>query len=222
MRPMTQWLCVSGALVMIAVAPAITAQSAPACAQGYVWRDAFPGDGVCVTPTVRAQAAEDNREAMNRREPGGGAYGPDTCRSGYVWRGARDGDAVCVTPETRDQVARDNAAAASRVQSIGSAIGAAMGGPASAGAATASAGSSSPPAAPSRSNGRCRQYARSAVDDFKIMQEKPKCRIATDGRWNANFDGHYDWCMTAQSSWMASERKARDQHLLSCGGRFTL
>jgi hypothetical protein len=37
------------------------------CIQGYVWREAIPGDHVCVTPEVRAQAAEDNRLADSRR-----------------------------------------------------------------------------------------------------------------------------------------------------------
>jgi hypothetical protein len=85
------------------------------CIQGYVWREAFPGDHVCVTPETRAQAAYDNSQADARREPGGGPYGPDTCRQGYVWREAGPGDTVCVTPETRDQAAYDNSQAASRV-----------------------------------------------------------------------------------------------------------
>jgi hypothetical protein len=37
------------------------------CIQGYVWREAIPGDHVCVTPEVRDQAAEDNRLADSRR-----------------------------------------------------------------------------------------------------------------------------------------------------------
>jgi len=49
------------------------------CRQGYVWREAFPGDHVCVTPETRAQVADDNRRAPDRWQPGGGAYGPYTC-----------------------------------------------------------------------------------------------------------------------------------------------
>jgi len=85
------------------------------CRQGYVWREAFPGDHVCVTPEVRAQAAYDNSQANARREPRSGAYGPDTCRKGYVWREARPDDRVCVTPETRTQTASDNREAANRI-----------------------------------------------------------------------------------------------------------
>jgi len=84
------------------------------CRQGYVWREATPADHVCVTPATRAQAAQDNREAGARRQPGGGAYGPNTCRQGYVWREAVPGDQVCVHPATRTQVRRDNELAASR------------------------------------------------------------------------------------------------------------
>lgn len=87
--------------------------STDTCKSGYVWREAFPGDHVCVTPETRAQAAYDNSQAHARRDPNG-AYGPDTCIPGYVWREARPGDHVCVTPETRAQTAADNRMAASR------------------------------------------------------------------------------------------------------------
>ena len=94
--------------------PAGGAYGPDTCRQGFVWRDAFPGDHVCVPPTVRAQAARDNAVADARRQPGGGAYGPDTCRQGFVWREASPRDHVCVTPETRAQAASDNRFAAAR------------------------------------------------------------------------------------------------------------
>jgi hypothetical protein len=84
------------------------------CVRGYVWREAFPGDHVCVTPETREQTQRDNALA-DRRRAGRGAYGPDSCVTGYVWRVARPDDLVCVTPQTRDQVAEDNAAAPQRV-----------------------------------------------------------------------------------------------------------
>jgi hypothetical protein len=84
------------------------------CLQGYVWREAFPDDHVCVTPETRAQAAQDDSLAASRRSPTGGAYGPDTCLQGYVWREAVPSDHVCVTPETRTQTAEDNNLASSR------------------------------------------------------------------------------------------------------------
>jgi hypothetical protein len=85
------------------------------CDDGYVWREAFADDHVCVTPEMRQQAAADNAAAAARREPGGGPYGPDTCRKGYVWREARNGDHVCVTPETRAETASDNRQAGNRM-----------------------------------------------------------------------------------------------------------
>lgn len=36
------------------------------CIQGFVWREAFDGDVVCVTPAVRSQAAGDNAAAGSR------------------------------------------------------------------------------------------------------------------------------------------------------------
>lgn len=94
------------------VSPHLVAFASNRCKQGYVWREAYEGDVVCVTPDVRTQAAADNRAAPSRWISG--AYGPHTCIAGYVWREARNGDDVCVTPQTRTQARADNAAAASR------------------------------------------------------------------------------------------------------------
>jgi len=84
------------------------------CISGYVWREAFPDDHVCVTPDQRTLVGQDNAAAPSRVDPLG-AYGPNTCLAGYVWRVARADDLVCVTPDERDQVAADNEAAPSRV-----------------------------------------------------------------------------------------------------------
>lgn len=93
------------------------ATDAATCLSGFVWREAFPGDLVCVEPTVRNQAAIDNRAALSRVQPGGGASGPHTCIPGFVWRAAKPDDLVCVTPRVRDQAAADNAAARTRTAS---------------------------------------------------------------------------------------------------------
>lgn len=84
------------------------------CIQGFVFREARPGDTVCVTPSVRSGTAQDNANAASNVQPGGGAYGPNTCKQGFVWREAFGGDTVCVTPAVRGQAKADNAAAASR------------------------------------------------------------------------------------------------------------
>jgi hypothetical protein len=85
------------------------------CLQGYVWRHAYSGDYVCVTPATRTQASADNAAALSRVQSGGGAYGQYTCVQGYVWRQVVPDDYTCVTPAVRSQAAYDNSQAASRV-----------------------------------------------------------------------------------------------------------
>jgi TIR domain-containing protein len=84
------------------------------CLPGFVWRETAPNDRTCVTPETRAQAARDNAQAAARRNPAGGAYGPDTCLVGYVWREATPDDRVCVPPQTRTETASDNGQATAR------------------------------------------------------------------------------------------------------------
>ncbi|MEU3317375.1 hypothetical protein ABZ743_32520 [Streptomyces sp. NPDC006662] len=69
------------------------------CLPGYVWRDSFDGDTLCVTPEER-QLFHD--KADPHRQPGGGVYGWNTCSQGYVWRESYKGDLLCVTPQERD------------------------------------------------------------------------------------------------------------------------
>jgi hypothetical protein len=97
------------------------------CAPGFVWRDAFDGDHVCVTPQRRDQVAADNRQASNRTEacavndqeaaqglPYCSFAGPAYCKQGWVWREANPADHVCVTPAERDTVRNENATAEQR------------------------------------------------------------------------------------------------------------
>lgn len=42
------------------------AYGAHTCVAGYVWREAFIGDDVCVTSSLRSQAASDNAAARSR------------------------------------------------------------------------------------------------------------------------------------------------------------
>jgi hypothetical protein len=86
------------------------------CVNGFVWREAFLNDHVCVTPDVRTRARLDNMELSGSRYVGGGGPGwEQPCVSGYVWRKASPSDFVCVEPWVREQVAYDNSQAASRV-----------------------------------------------------------------------------------------------------------
>jgi hypothetical protein len=78
------------------------------CKSGFVWRNAVPGDQVCVTPQANQAAAAENALAPSRRSPNGGPWGPDTCLPGYVWRGARPSDHACVPSASRDRVAGED------------------------------------------------------------------------------------------------------------------
>jgi hypothetical protein len=86
------------------------------CLEGYVWRQAYAGDYVCVTPVTRAQAAADNAAAVSRVQQGGGAYGQYTCQQGYVWRQVVPTDYVCVTAAVRAQAQYDNSQADNRAE----------------------------------------------------------------------------------------------------------
>lgn len=92
--------------------PPVKPQHGDVCKQGYVWREARPGDHVCVTPQTRDDVARQNRAAP--RLWTNGAYGRHTCVQGYVWREAFQGDNVCVDPKFRDDTRRDNELAAQR------------------------------------------------------------------------------------------------------------
>ena len=99
-----------GMVLAGAAQPAQAAPSTDTCILGYVWREAVPGDHVCVTPDERQQAAFDNSQAPSRVDPNG-AYGPDTCIQGYVWRQVVQTDHVCVTRATMlAAIAANNAA----------------------------------------------------------------------------------------------------------------
>lgn len=108
-------LAASLVLSSFSIAPMAVAlpYGADTCAEGFVWRDAAPGDHVCVKPLGRQRAAEENALAASRVDPAG-AYGPNTCLNGFVWREAFGGDVVCVTPARRDAVRQENAMAAAR------------------------------------------------------------------------------------------------------------
>ena len=50
-------------------APAPVVQN---CIAGYVWREAYPEDHVCVTLETHMRTLQDNQLAASRRKPGGG------------------------------------------------------------------------------------------------------------------------------------------------------
>ncbi len=78
------------------------------CSPGFVWREAFSGDYVCVPPDARDQAAGDNTTAAGENAH---QTAPGACKPGYVWREAQSTDHVCVTPAVRGQAWAENTAA---------------------------------------------------------------------------------------------------------------
>lgn len=176
------------------------------CRQGFVWREAFPGDHVCVTPETREQAYYDNRSAAARRQPGGGPYGPDTCRQGFVWREAFPGDHVCVTPDTRMRAAADNRQAAARRAAAAVPV------PVPAPATT-------PTGSVRREDERCYQYANYAVRQYRIAMNRPGCQVHMSGRWQPDYENHYQWCLRAPDQALGAEQGARSDHLTRCGAQ---
>ncbi|UUU26926.1 hypothetical protein [Streptomyces sp. DSM 40750] len=107
---------VGGTMTVAAPADSAVNQFGPhTCKQGFVWREAFSGDLVCVDPRVREETRRENELGPSRRQPGGGPFGPDTCEQGFVWREARPSDRVCVPPFSRDRARSDNASAVMRL-----------------------------------------------------------------------------------------------------------
>jgi hypothetical protein len=107
------------------------------CAPGFVWREAFPDDHVCVSPQRRDAVKADNAKAWERREfvctpemlkaQSCPFAPPDTCKqfrddlligvrfpTGWVYREARPEDHVCVTKEEHDLIQHENATANER------------------------------------------------------------------------------------------------------------
>jgi hypothetical protein len=68
------------------------------------------------------------------------------------------------------------------------------------------------------SAGECRDYARKAVERYELARSRGgRCAVRTDGRWQANSNAHYGWCLQAQRAWLKSEADARTAHLARCG-----
>jgi hypothetical protein len=117
MRVTLAMLCLlTGTVAGIGSAAAALPYGPDTCMTGFVWREAYPNDHVCVLPKIRAQARADNAAAASNVQPGGGPYGPGTCKQGLVWREAQPADHVCVAPGNRDQAKTDNFFAYSRQQ----------------------------------------------------------------------------------------------------------
>jgi hypothetical protein len=65
---------------------------------------------------------------------------------------------------------------------------------------------------------RCEGYARSAVEQYRLTLNNPKCRVNPDPRWQADYRAHYGWCMSNPGEEaLENENKLRVDHLVRCG-----
>ncbi|MET8054994.1 hypothetical protein ABZU75_46255 [Streptosporangium sp. NPDC005286] len=86
----------------------VTSNMANTCLSGLVYRNAVPGDNVCVTPASRDQVAADNR--TGRRADANGR-----CPLFTFVRKATPADNLCVSPGSATMVATENVDPASRI-----------------------------------------------------------------------------------------------------------
>lgn len=95
----------TGTAALDVAQPTASAAAGNVCKSGFVWREAVPGDLVCVTPASR-QTARNETDAG----PGLTVPGSTSCRSGSVWRESRPSDLVCVpfSSGARDRVLQEN------------------------------------------------------------------------------------------------------------------
>jgi hypothetical protein len=68
----------------------------------------------------------------------------------------------------------------------------------------------------------CDLYARRAVQQYQLTQMARfarRCGVAPSPRWQASYQNHNGWCLTAPRAWLKSEEGARDRHLYRCGAQ---
>lgn len=70
-----------------------------------------------------------------------------------------------------------------------------------------------------REDERCYQYAKRAVEQYQMSTRRPACRVRPDGRWQPNYENHYQWCLTTGNAALSAEQDARDNHLSRCGAQ---
>ena len=66
----------------------------------------------------------------------------------------------------------------------------------------------------------CDNYATAAVRQFKLTQSRRECAVRSDGRWQANYDAHYNWCLRAPQNARGAEQGAREDWLYRCGAAY--
>jgi hypothetical protein len=74
-----------------------------------------------------------------------------------------------------------------------------------------------PFAAQAADPGTCRDYAEAAIRQVRDALDNPRCQSGLKGpRWLADFQGHYNWCLTVGYAAIGSERDARTAYLRAC------
>jgi len=65
--------------------------------------------------------------------------------------------------------------------------------------------------------GFCQNYAQSAMNEIQRAHQIPNCaNRLSGGRWNFNYNNHFNWCLNAPYEAANSERYARRQFLEQC------
>jgi hypothetical protein len=77
----------------------------------------------------------------------------------------------------------------------------------------------STPVAHAADPGYCQHYASQAVWQYNRNRSIPGCFHGADGRWHANFDVHYGWCVTAPYEAVRAEDSYRGERLHECSFR---
>jgi hypothetical protein len=64
--------------------------------------------------------------------------------------------------------------------------------------------------------GYCEHYASQAVWQFHRNESIPGCFHGANARWNANWAGHYNWCLGAPFEAARAEDSYRGARLHEC------
>jgi hypothetical protein len=75
------------------------------------------------------------------------------------------------------------------------------------------------PAVHAADPGYCAHYASQAIWQFNRNRSIPGCFHGADGRWNANYDVHYGWCISAPYEAVRAEDAYRGERLHECSFR---
>jgi hypothetical protein len=65
--------------------------------------------------------------------------------------------------------------------------------------------------------GFCRQYAKAALGQVRVVLADPRCGAGVQGvRWSTDFSLHYEWCLGASLDVAGAESDARTRYSQAC------